>query len=226
MLLPVVVAGCTVWSKRLDRYDIVVDDPASVEVRVEGIDGVRTVVPAGGGDVAQPLAVGRHALTFTRREAEGVRIACETCMGPMILVGPSGRLLGSYDPRTATVEVGQPVVARRPYYLARMDQWGTDWWDSTAWHRSVEEGLLVELHTDWGHVRRVDAFQKPARGVGWVMLLVAGMASPLGLALVGEQETVVPGLAVLGGTAFVGWSGARTAFGSARPVVVYDGTVR
>jgi hypothetical protein len=87
---------------------------------------------------------------------------------------------------------------------------------STVWFRSSQEGVLVELEADWDRVRRVEAFQQPRRGLGWGLVGVSALPVLAGLVMLGEPETRIPGVALLGASVFVNWTGWRTALGPAR----------
>jgi hypothetical protein len=113
---------------------------------------------------------------------------------------------------------------RRPYYLARVHEWSRepDWAGSSAWYRSTEEGALVSMTADWARVRHIEAFQRPARGWGWLLVGVSSMVAPIGLVMLGERDRLVPALALLSGTTFAAWSGWRTALRPARPTTLHD----
>ena len=219
----VLLPGCMAWSGRLDRYEIVVEDLDAVAVTLEGTDGAVQPLPRGGGEQREDVQVSGHTLTVSRSQREGIRIACETCFAPMILVGPNGRLQRQFDEKELDIAWKSPIVAYRPYYLVREMTWGQDfdWTGSTIWYRETSQGVRVGIEADWQDVQLVTAFQKPRRGLGWGLIALSSVSVVPGFALMNDAETLPIGAAVLAGATFVGWSGWRMALSHPRPVIWY-----
>lgn len=203
-LLLLALAGC--WSHRLNDFEVFVDDPGAVGIAVVTDTSSDVGLAPGDGDGAGSVAVEGRTISFTRTSA-GVRVACETCGPTQMLVGADGRFVGLYQHREIDLVIGEPVVARRPYDLARIADMGPR--------------VTLELGADWSRVRRVEAMQKPNRALGWTAFGVGLFGVLPSLLLLGEKmywESAV----VAGATTFLlGWGG-HVAFHGRRAVIVWE----
>lgn len=209
--------GLSAFAGRLDDFEVWLDDPASARVTVDALGGrISGLEP---GEQARALQVSGHSVRFARED--GLRIECDTCYGPMILVGPTGKLQTTFDADALDYRPGEALIAYRPYFLAREMGWERSWLGD-VWYHEHSEAIGLGIGADWAHVARVEAMRRPPRAAGWLLLAVAGFATAPAFALMGEPETLPYGAAALAGVGTAGWVGVHLATKPRRKVVVYE----
>ena len=85
LLLLGLLPGC-LWSKHVHDYNVDLDGPAALEVRVITADGVQTVLPAGSPEDRGTIVVDNVPLTVIR-DAQGIRVEAEKALTELQLVG-------------------------------------------------------------------------------------------------------------------------------------------
>lgn len=203
-LLLVALGGC--WAHKLNDYEVWVDDPGAVRVGVVADTSSGVALEPGDGDAAGSVAVEGRTIAVTRAPS-GIRVTCETCGPTQMVVGSDGRFIGVYQLREIDLAVGEPLLARRPYDLARLSDLGPT--------------VTLELGADWARVTRVEAMQKPNRALGWTAFGIGLLGVVPSLALLGEKMYVESAV-VAGATTFLlGWGG-HVALHGRRAVVVWE----
>lgn len=212
------LGGC-VYQKHLDNYEVWLDSPDAARVTVEGAD-VAVPLEAGGGEQSVAASAGGFALEFRRFDDEGIRVVCPKCYAPVIVVEPSGKIRGEFEYRAVHVDDGHSVTVYRPYYLSRYDSYDTDWlgYTSYSWGSSA---VLVGIGADWEGVRRIQAIQKPRRGLGWALLSADFVLRFVGAGFLLAQKWV-PGSLLVGASVGLGVTGGSMAFRGSREIVIWQ----
>lgn len=217
-ILWLMLSGC-VYQKHLHDYEVWLDSPAVARLTAEGAS-VPVPLEPGGGEQAVTASAGGYALEFRRFDDEGIRVVCPKCYAPVIVVEPSGKIRGEFDYWQVEVDEGRSVTVYRPYYLTRWDNYDTNWLGTTSysWGSSA---ILLGVGSDWEGVRRVQAIQKPRRGLGWLLLSADFVTRFVGAGFLAAQKWA-PGTVLVAASIGLGVTGGFMAFRGSREVVIWQ----